>query len=351
MWSDAAENKERSDPRSRRRGLSADVFVARSHSWLYEKLLEHAVLEEEVARLTESRRQADLIIYLDPPWPDPEAPDKLRRFRSRDLRRLCMYSQRDVPLPWAPGMYASLASPRARAGQSGGFYVSHHHREPRSGFFDDLERARDVERDLLWGFMGTLSNHRVRQQLAELSDTEAIVRDTQRFSDVIRWGWDSTYSAEGRKAFSDYAAILGRSSFVVCPRGVGTGSIRLFEALQVGRCPVIVSDGWLPPPLVDWASCSIRVPEADVVHLPAILRSRESEAEALGREGRRVWECLFSPERQLATLLHGCLDMHGAAPGLARLTQPLLMLGDQATLRSFAHRGREAARRTLPPGT
>jgi Exostosin family len=249
-----------------------------------------------------------------------------------------------MPLPWAPGMYASLASSRARAGQAGAFYVAHHHRERRSGFFDDLEEARNSKSDLLWSFMGTVSTHPVRQRLAGLRDPVGLVQDTQQFNDVIRWGWESTHRKEGRKAFCEYATLLGRSSFVLCPRGYGPSSIRLFESLQVGRCPVIISDDWLPPPFVDWTRCSIRVPEARVADLPSILKHREADSEALGQEARHVWEQFFSPETQLATLLRGSLAMSEQISAAGRLALPLLSIADPKILRHLGARARYVAR-------
>ena len=203
-------------------------------------------------------------------------------------------------------MYASLPVTRARHGFTGGFYVAHHHREP-GGLDADLEAARGCEPRMLWSFTGTVSNAPVRQRLAELNDPEGRVIDTRYYNDVIRWHFGDTHRADGRAAFASYAKSLGRSAFVLCPRGYGASSIRLFEAMQVGRCPVIVSDDWLPPPFVDWSSCSIRVPEANVQEIPAILRQRHDEAAQLGREARQVWERFFAPQHQLRTILRAAL--------------------------------------------
>ena len=296
--------------------MGTTVFLANPHRWLYDRLTECAVLDEDVI-LTESRRNAEVIVYPSPPWPDPEARDLLKTFRPRDLRRTYVFSQHDVPLPWAPGMYASLPASRARPGFTGGFYVAHHHREP-GGIGGDLEAARDYEPHILWSFMGTFSNAPVRRRLAEINDPDGLVRDTQYFSDVIRWHWAETHRVEGREAFASYAESLGRSAFVLCPRGCGPASIRLFEALQVGRCPVIISDEWLPPPFVDWNSCTIRVPEARVQELPAILRERHDEAAQLGREARKVWERFFAPEHQLRTIIRAAVLTDSSAPRRVR---------------------------------
>ena len=83
--------------------------------------------------------------------------------------------------------------------------------------------------------------------------------------------------------------------------------MRLFETMQVGRCPVILSDDWLPPPFVDWEACSLRIPERQVTSLPEILRARCDEAAQLGLAARRAWEENFSPARRLATIARAAI--------------------------------------------
>jgi Exostosin family len=292
--------------------MSTDVYIARSRPWLRQRLLERAELDPGFG-LADSVAAADLVLYPVPDWSDPAEGDAWRRLGRRARQRAFLYSQSDFPVPWAPGVYASLPASRAGGAFAGGFYVAHHHRE-EGGIGADLEAARRLEPDLLWSFVGTGTNHAVRRRLLELHDPRALVEDTRTWSEEVRWAWAGERRADGRAAFSGFASSLGRSKFVLCPRGRGASSIRLFEAMQVGRCPVIVSDEWLPPPFVDWGSCSLRVPEAAVAELPALLRGREGEAEELGREARRVWERLYFPERQLQTLIDACLALAASSP-------------------------------------
>jgi hypothetical protein len=256
--------------------------------------------------MVDSRAEADLIVYPKPYLSDRDAGDRLHEFGPGELLRTCVFSQLDEPFPWAPGMYASLPASYANRGFVGGFYVAQQHHE-EGGITSDLEAARSLESDLLWSFVGTTSNHPVRRRLLELRDDRALVRDTQVWSDKIRWRWKSEQRREARGAFSSFAEAMGRSAFVVCPRGRGASSIRLFEALQVGRVPVIVSDDWLPTPFVEWEGCSIRVAEKDVDRLPGLLREREPEAVEMGKRARAEWERHFSLDRQLSTLVRGCL--------------------------------------------
>jgi hypothetical protein len=322
------------------------VYVAASHRWLHSKLFERAPQPPRGIRFVTRREDAELIIYLDPPWPDKDAPDRLRNFTAGQLLRTFVFSQSDRPLPWAPGMYASMRRPRGyrtAAAFTGGFYVPHHHRAP-GGLGDHLKSARDVTPDLLWSFVGTGQNASVREEVLRLRDPRAVVQDTKRFSDTLRWAWDSTHRDEAQIAFREYATTLGRSKFVLCPRGRGPSSIRLFEALEVGRCPVIISDSWLATPFVDWESCSVRVAEKLVHQIPRILRDREDEADDLGKRGRIVWENFFSPETQLSTLVLACLEISERITTGTRLFVPLKAVFDRSTARRLGSSGRRLTR-------
>jgi exostosin family protein len=286
------------------------LFVANSHRSLYESLTRDADLSGVTARVTESRENADMILHLNPPWPDPEAPD--RKLRARDVGRTFVFDQSDMPIAWAPGAYASLRASRASRATTGGFYFVEHDPEALS---DRLELARAATPDLLWSFVGTVGNHAIRRKVVEIADNEALLRDTQRWNDTVRWAWRKAHRVEAQTLFASYAEAFGRSSFIVCPRGVGPGSIRVFEAMQAGRCPVIVSDEWVPPMCVEWTSCSIRVPEAKVADIPSILRARAADAATLGAAARAAWERCFAPKRQLATLIETCTQVDGSLTG------------------------------------
>ena len=113
-----------------------------------------------------------------------------------------------------------------------------------------------------------------------------------------------------------YWSIMARSQFVLCPRGYGSSSFRLFEAMQCGRAPVIVSDAWVPPAGPDWSAFSLRIPERKLAQIPQILAQHEDEAARMGELARKAWQQWFSDEATPRTLL-GYLDGIADA-GLAR---------------------------------
>lgn len=325
--------------------MTAAIYLMNSHRWLHKALIDGAG-SAEGWRWARSPLEADIVIYLEPPWSDLGAPEPLRSLPLRSLHKVFVYSQADEPIPWAPGLYASLPSTEAyRLAQTGGFYVPHHHRE-RDGLGEVLERRTMEDPELLWSFVGTTRNASVRYRVAALDDDRGLAVDTERFTDVVRWGWRTEWRDEAQAAFRFYAETIARSKFVVCPRGRGLGSMRLFEALQVGRCPVLIADQWLPPPFVDWEQCMIKVAEADVERIPAILREREDDAATLGVNARKAWDGYFSPENSLRTIVNACIDI------AATLTAPMRNRLAIATLSPFrpvaARRLSRHARHAVP---
>jgi len=89
--------------------------------------------------------------------------------------------------------------------------------------------------------------------------------------------------------------VLAASRFVLCPRGIGTSSIRLYETLEAGRVPVIISDDWVPPAETDW-SFAIQVEERRISSIPGLLQSIENEAEERGEAARQAWMDSYSPK-------------------------------------------------------
>ena len=99
-----------------------------------------------------------------------------------------------------------------------------------------------------------------------------------------------------RKAQKDYADVLARSHFALCPRGMGFGSIRLFEVMEMGVAPVLMSDRYALPGGPDWDSFLLKIPERDFGRLPELLEPHVPESEERGRLARAAWEQFFMPE-------------------------------------------------------
>ena len=89
------------------------------------------------------------------------------------------------------------------------------------------ERSSGVSPDLLFSFVGRGGN-RVREEILKLRYSRSVVRDTSRMDFFGRNSPQIEFQRE------EFAETMYRSKFVLCPRGAGTSSYRLFEAMQFG---------------------------------------------------------------------------------------------------------------------
>lgn len=120
-----------------------------------------------------------------------------------------------------------------------------------------------------------------------------------------RWGAED----QRDEYYSRYVEDIRESAFVLCPRGLGRGTIRLFESMELGRAPVILSDDWIYPEHVDWSACSISIREKDVLGIPAILEWFRGRAAEMGMRARQEWEKYYAPDVCFHWLVEDCLDL------------------------------------------
>jgi hypothetical protein len=214
----------------------------------------------------------------------------------RAHREKCfMYNEHDRPYCVLPGVYCSAPA--------GAFDPR---RQRACGYVRLLNpciegAAARLVPDLLFSFVGR-RNARVRGAILELRHPDGMVEDTSTFDAFAS-------AADPGPAHRRYAEVLARSRFVLCPRGVGTSSIRLFETLQAGRVPVILSDAWVPPRGPAWDEFSLRVPEREVAGLPALLQAEEGRWSEMARRAREAWEEWFAPEVVFHRTVESCAEL------------------------------------------
>jgi hypothetical protein len=125
---------------------------------------------------------------------------------------------------------------------------------------------------------------------------------------------------------------MGRSTFSLCPRGLGRTSFRLYEALSVGSIPIYIWDDveWLPyREELDWSEFSLSLNIAEIGRLPHLLAA-------------------YTPARiarmqaRIAELYADYFTLDGACRQIVREVE---RLGDRARFRALM------TRRPYPPGT
>lgn len=219
---------------------------------------------------------------------------------------LLLFSESDWPFALVPGLYCSLTK-RLPWARSWAFVL------------DDvnLTEGESCDRPYLYSFIGRLSTHPIREKICRLDGADTPCLDIslgpQRFG---YWDYKDTFSS-----------VLRESYFVLCPRGIGSSSMRVFETMRAGRVPVIISDDWIEPPCGDWARFSIRVSEREIERIPEICACNRNQAAAMGDLAQRTFVQHFSP----STFLDSALDA-------IRLVAPDQTLGPIDVLRALSSR-------------
>jgi hypothetical protein len=224
---------------------SVRVHFASSHGGpvkrdgIRRRLIEsHRVATTSRCSLHDDPSTADLIIYTDPPhdlFPltliyDPH----YWRYACKSF----VYSDSDDPMPVIPGVYCSmLMADFDPDWHAGGSYIG-------PGIADWMSPLPwSPEPRYLFSFVGSCETHPIRQTIRSLFQPAGLVLSPTRAS--VEAAFRSGNSTASEELRQNLVRVAGRSDFVLCPRGAGASSMRLFEVMGMGRAPVIISDAWV----------------------------------------------------------------------------------------------------------
>ncbi len=255
------------------------------------KRLRHCAAVDQSGRheLVELPEHADLIIFAEL----ADATGFLQDIISRDgvyrrhRERSIVFNPRMKAPPVMPGIYGSAI----RSWCHPGHCISSHYLET-SLERDHIQPQPFGAATYLYSFCGSSKTWAGRAEILGLSDPSALLIDSA--------AGPKRSDAEYREQYLD---TLARSKFVLCPRGIGPASLRLFEVLKAGRVPVVIADDWAQPPGPAWDTFSICVPESDVAKIPTILREHESRAEEMAARALATFESWFSTEASFGRII------------------------------------------------
>lgn len=280
-----------------------DDTVEELHRGAYERFVESAGLDRFGKHtLTRDPEQADLIIFTEIGAQGIFAEPIRHHPYFRKYREKCfIFDPDDHSVPILPGLYAGLAQKDYLPARTRTGYYLRREENPHLYFHEPISTPV-----YLGSFIGTFISYPMRRLLAGLPKDQFLIEDTTGVLFALKRG-DGEHLRDSY--YVRYVESMAQSAFALCPRGVCRGSIRLFEAMRIGRSPVILSDGWVPPARVDWGACSITVAEKDLFKLPEILAAHRGQAAEMGRRARIEWEKYYSPQVCFHWLVEDCLEM------------------------------------------
>ncbi len=231
----------------------------------------------------------------------------VRRFPERCM----MYNEISNGWPALPGVFVSPPRSRfdRRRQRSCGYIVGS--LNPR------CEEPADTpaQRDLLYSFAGRPVCP-MRHALMNIAHRRGLIEDTSGYN-----FFTGTLDERLRRQQAEYAHTIRRSSFVLCPRGIATSSYRAYESMAAGRCPVIISDEWVPPAGPDWEEFAVFVAEDEVGKMPQLLESLEDEAAQRGRLAREAYDEWFGPNVRFHRMIDWCGEVFASRRWPERVVQ------------------------------
>jgi hypothetical protein len=252
---------------------------------------------------------ADLILFVEyHPWHDPYFFDVLRHpLRRRYPQKCVLYTDADRVVPLIPTLAPSIERWQYRPARCRPFpYVT---REYRNDAVEGGALPAAAPRRYLFSFAGASDTHPVRARILALRAPDARLIDTGAQRAWLLQG------EEKRRYEAAYVDACRDSAFVLCPRGAGPSSYRLYETMQLGRAPVVISDSWVAHEGPAWDSFCVRIAERDVERMPEILRARASEAAVMGERARLEWERWVAPRVALSRMVAVASDLLAAERG------------------------------------
>lgn len=151
------------------------------------------------------------------------------------------------------------------------------------------------DRPLIASFIGNINTHHIRQQMQR-----ALMRKERV---VIEFG---NYKEEGDK--DRFSELMSNSIFALCPRGVGSTSFRLAEAMEYGCIPVYISDTFSLPfeKVINWDNVIVKVKPTEINSLYNSLCSKAANTQWLYTRQlnvKKIYDDYFKMDKCADTIL------------------------------------------------
>ena len=184
---------------------------------------------------------------------------------------------------------------------------------PRYRFTKEMVDQYSQQKNKLISFKGhpRKGHNPIRDQLFPMNNEQDVF--IQEFSNKptdFEFKLDKVMTITPSDDPMSYLNLLFHSRFSLLPRGNGCAlSYRHLEAMNVGSIPVIISDNYQLPfsEVIDWESCSIRVPENEVLKLVEIVKEQLLQEDSLRQNVEQVFQQYFSSTE---AIINTALDIY-----------------------------------------
>lgn len=147
---------------------------------------------------------------------------------------------------------------------------------------------QEVQKEYLCSFVGSVT-HPIRRKIAE-------TLNAYQDCPIVMKGWSPSVSQIDLNIFIN---ISLKSRYILCPRGYGLNSFRLYESFQLGAVPVIITDRPFLPwcDELDWNTFSVIIDEENIPNIREILLSiKEEEYNSMLSTGQGLYSDYFTLE-------------------------------------------------------
>jgi hypothetical protein len=250
--------------------------------------------------ITKEPREADIILFVDVKGENFYEELRMHPLVCHYPEKCFVFCEADDVIPFLPGIYTSAKKSLFNFGRLRNYCYLSRFTYSQNSFIT----TKSESKDLLFSFMGGSTSF-VRKRLYKINfnRNDALIKDTSYYQ---HWNYNQESRAEMQQIYTD---ICARSHFVICPRGAGSGSIRLFEMMEMGIVPVIISDNYLLPEGPRWEEFVVFIKENDIESIPQILEQHVANVEAMGKMARKAWKDWFAPAKQFNNIIDGCWGM------------------------------------------
>ncbi|MCB4798996.1 exostosin domain-containing protein [Neotamlana laminarinivorans] len=252
--------------------------------------------------IVENPEEADVILFLEQHLSDDPYYFQVikHELTKKYKQKVILYADVDRPLPILPMLSPTLEKSYFNKGLCYPAPFIARQTTNDSVVYTELSHKRKY----LFSFLGSCTTNKTRYKILDIQYQNCFLKDTSK---LVYW---KLSNKEKLKLTQESVDVYKNSYFVLCPRGIGPDTYRVYEVMQMGLVPVIISDEWVPMNGPNWDEFAIRVKENEVHKIPEILEAKKEQAIHMGNLARENWENWFSNEVMFNVLADCAESLH-----------------------------------------